>query len=342
MTTLFSGELSRSTIFIFLLVLAHSNVSADDSSLTTASSHAPIGVMGDHLHQQGEWMFSYRYMRMEMAGSQIGRDRVSDRQVVGTAAAPGQFLVVPTAMPMDMHMLGAMLGVNDSLTLMGSVSYLKNSMDHLIRNGKHFTTKSSGIGDTKISALIRLLEDSSNRFHLGVGVSLPTGSITKRDNTPAMANALLPYPMQIGSGTYDILPSVTYRGRRRGLSWGAQLAAVIRTGDNNQGYTLGDRISAKSWLARDLSSSLSASLGLGYQDVDEISGANVALNPRMIQTADTRLQAGRRIDLSIGLNYQTPSGYRFAVEYSQPISQDLRGPQLATDSIFTLGLQKAY
>ncbi|NBD18196.1 MAG: hypothetical protein GVY04_19270 [Cyanobacteria bacterium] len=24
--------------------------------------HAPIGVMGDHVHGQGEWMLSYRYM----------------------------------------------------------------------------------------------------------------------------------------------------------------------------------------------------------------------------------------------------------------------------------------
>ena len=31
-------------------------------------THAPIGVMGDHLHKQGEIMVSYRYMQMEMAG----------------------------------------------------------------------------------------------------------------------------------------------------------------------------------------------------------------------------------------------------------------------------------
>jgi hypothetical protein len=31
-----------------------------------ANAHAPIGVMGDHRHHQGELMFSYRYMRMWM------------------------------------------------------------------------------------------------------------------------------------------------------------------------------------------------------------------------------------------------------------------------------------
>ena len=34
-----------------------------------ADSHAPIGVMGDHMHAKGEWMVSYRFMRMAMSGS---------------------------------------------------------------------------------------------------------------------------------------------------------------------------------------------------------------------------------------------------------------------------------
>ena len=34
-----------------------------------ADGHAPIGVMGDHLHKRGEWMLSYRFMRMNMEGT---------------------------------------------------------------------------------------------------------------------------------------------------------------------------------------------------------------------------------------------------------------------------------
>lgn len=28
--------------------------------------HTPIGIMGDHNHKKGEFMMSYRYMRMDM------------------------------------------------------------------------------------------------------------------------------------------------------------------------------------------------------------------------------------------------------------------------------------
>jgi len=282
------------------LALGHEN--------STASSHAPLGVMGDHLHKKGEFMFSYRYMRMDMDGSRIGTRRVSARETVGTMANPGQFVVAPTRMPMDMHMLGGMYGLTDNITLMGMTSYISNSMDHLWK----------------------------------AGISLPTGSTDERDDTPAMQNAFLPYPMQLGSGTYDLLPAITYAGRNHTLSWGAQANAVIRTGDNDEGYTLGDKLGATAWLAKDFNDSLSLSVRLNYQDTDNIGGFNSALNPRMIQTANTTLQAGDRTDLSLGVNYLFKNGHRLAVEYGEAIQQDLSGPQLEVSSVLTIGWQKAF
>jgi len=307
-----------------------------------ASAHAPIGVMADHRHSKGEFMLSYRFMDMQMEGSRIGRDRVSDRSIVGTGAAPGEFMVVPTEMPMRMHMLGGMYGLNDKVTLMAMVSYLDNSMDHLIRNGRTFTTESSGLGDTKVGALIGLLNNESHRIHVTLAASLPTGSTDERDDTPAQENAFLPYPMQLGSGTYDFLPSMTYTGSSQSVSWGAQASITIRTGENDESYTLGDRFATTAWLSKDLSSSISASIRLNYQDWDQIDGANPVLNPRMIQTADTSLQGGQRLDGSFGVNFLFKSGHRLAVEYSLPISQDLNGPQLETDSVLSVGWQKAF
>ena len=309
---------------------------------SVASTHAPLGVIGDHLHKKGEFMLSYRYMRMEMEGSRIGTRRVSARDIVGSMSQPGQFIVVPTSMSMDMHMLGGMYGLSDSVTLMGMASYVSNSMNHLIRNGREFTTESEGLGDTKISALVRLLDDGRHKAHWKIGLSLPTGSTTERDDTPAMANAFLPYPMQIGSGTYDLLPAITYTGRSNTLTWGAQFSAVIRTGDNDEGYTLSDQLGATTWLAKDLSDHFSVSIRLSHQDKDSIDGRNSVLNPRMVQTANPALQAGKRTDLTLGANYLFKNESRLALEYGRPVQQDLVGPQLEVDSAFTLGWQKAF
>lgn len=316
--------------------------SGSDQHGPSVSSHGPIGVMGEHMHKQGEFMFSYRVMRMDMNGNRVGTQRLSARDIVGSMSSPGQFMVAPTRMPMTMHMLGLMYGATDRITLMLMANYSDNSMDHLIRNGREFSTESSGVGDTKVSALIRLLESSRANLHFGLGVSLPTGSTSERADTPAMLNAVLPYPMQLGSGTYDITPSFTYTSSSNALSWGAQVSAIIRTGENDDGYTLGNQTKLTSWLAHELSDRMSISLRATFQDLGGIDGINDALNPQMVQTANTQLQSGDRTDISFGLNYLFRNGHRLALEYAKPVRQDLAGPQLEVDSLVTFGWQKAF
>ena len=38
---------------------------------------APIGVMGDHLHDKGDWMVSYRYSAMKMKGNRKRKKIIS-------------------------------------------------------------------------------------------------------------------------------------------------------------------------------------------------------------------------------------------------------------------------
>ncbi len=45
--------------------------------------------------------------------------------------------------------------------------------------------------------------------NLGLTLYFPTGSIDERGATPMGPNMQLPYPMQLGSGTYDLEPSFT-------------------------------------------------------------------------------------------------------------------------------------
>lgn len=68
-----------------------------------------------------------------------------------------------------------------------------------------FNTQSKGLGDSSITALIQLLQLPRKSIHASVGVSIPTGNIDQRGNTPMMNNAQLAYPMQLGSGTWGPL-----------------------------------------------------------------------------------------------------------------------------------------
>lgn len=319
---------------------------ASGSNSHHASHHggasAPIGVMGHHMHQKGEFMLSYRHMRMKMDENLIGDSSISAQEIVGSMQQPGQFMVAPTSMPMRMHMFGGMYGLNDNITLMAMVTYLDNEMDHLVRNGRTFKTESKGFGDTKVSALIRLFESHHLNAHWSLGLSLPTGSIDEVDDTPAMSNAVLPYPMQLGSGTYDLLPSITAVTSHGLWSLGTQVSAEIRTGTNDEGYSLGDKFKATAWLARKFSHKVSASVRLEFVDQGNIDGQNLALNPMMVQTANPNLQAYTRISAGLGLDYRFDNGQSLTVEYTTPVSQDVDGPQMKLDSKITVGWQKAF
>ncbi|HBM89268.1 MAG TPA: alpha-amylase, partial [Rhodobiaceae bacterium] len=240
---------------------AHDGVDHEPDA-TNAYAHAPIGVMGDHLHKAGEVMFSYRFMHMDMEGNRIGNRSVSPEEIVTTVpnrfAGPPTLRVVPTEMTMDMHMVGAMYAPTDDITLMLMGMYLEKEMDHITFQGMAgttrlgtFTTKSSGIGDTKAAALVNLHDEPGHKVHANIGLSIPTGSITESDSvlTPmgTRPTLRLPYAMQLGSGTYDLEPGLTYTGYDANWGWGAQWRSTLRTGTNDEGYTLGNKHQLTGW-----------------------------------------------------------------------------------------------
>ena len=305
--------------------------------------HAPIGVMGDHVHEKGESMISYRFMRMMMEGNRVGTDAASTSEVLSS------FMVAPLKMPMSMHMVGFMYAPSDRVTLMGMLPWVSMSMDHVTRMGGEFTTESSGLGDIKLGGLVGLKTEGKYRAHLNASVSLPTGGIEQTDVTPASApnESQLPYPMQIGSGTVDLKPGLTFLSMGRVGSWGAQGSATLRMGENDRGYSLGNVVSGTAWLALKLTDQISTSFRLEGTSWGDIEGADPAyMNLMMVPTVNPDLRGGTRFDLPIGLNYYINNGplagHRIAVEYAFPIHQDLNGPQLETDGILTIGWQKSF
>jgi len=335
---------------------------------TVAKDHAPIGVMGDHMHKKGEVMLSYRYMRMAMEGSRIGTDPVSVEEIVttvpnrffGQPMQPPTLRVVPIEMTMNMHMGGVMYAPADWLTLMGMGGVVTKDMDHVTFQGGMgttqlggFTTEVRGVSDTQVSGLVRLFDRDaggvSHHAHLNAGFSIPTGSITRTDDilTPmgARPSPRLPYPMQIGSGTFDLMPGLTYTGKTEALSWGGQFMATLRAGDNDEGYALGDVYAATAWGAFGPSPWWSVSGRAAFRAQGAIDGIDLSI-AAPVQTADPDNQGGDRLDLGVGVNFAGQTGllegHRIALEVMYPVYQNLNGPPLETDLPFTVGWQRTF
>ncbi|MEL6980295.1 MAG: transporter [Pseudomonadota bacterium] len=330
----------------------------DHGGVVRADSHAPIGVMGDHMHKAGEFMLSYRFMHMDMDGSRDGTDSLSPAEITEFSSpfGPGSIRVVPTDMQMGMHMVGGMYAPSDWLTLMAMGSYITKEMDHVTFAGPagatkrgEFTTRSEGLGDTKISGLIRVFEDETHHVHLNAGVSVPTGSIEETDDvlTPmgTRPTVRLPYSMQLGSGTFDLLPGVTYTGQSAPFAWGAQAKGVIRLGENDEGYALGDEIHGTAWA----SYAPEPWISLSGRLIGTSKGAIDGRDPNIaapVQTADPDNYGGETVEFGVGVNLAGSEGWlrghRIGAEFVAPLYRDLNGPQMETDWTLTVGYQFAF
>ena len=324
-----------------------------------ADTHAPIGVMADHMHEAGEWMLSYRFMRMEMEGNRQGHNRISPEEIVTSESnphdGPDTLRVVPTEMTMDMHMLGLMYGVSDDVTLMFMLPYLENRMEHITFQGGSgtdqlgtFTTRSSGFGDASVTGMFRIFTDDTHHLHWQAGLSLPTGSNTEEDTvlTPMdeRVTLRLPYPMQLGSGTFDFNGGISYLATGERLGWGAQYLATLRTGRNAQGYTLGDQHAFSGWLSWRWVPPLSTSLRLEYSHRGNIRGSDPEITAP-VQTADPNRQERELLQWHVGVNWAGQgalAGHRLAVEYGRPLLENVSGPQMSVDETATLGYQYSW
>ena len=344
--------MKKLTTKLLLLATTASILNAHEGPWTAGrpDGHAPITVMGDHMHAMGEWMLSYRFMTMDMEGLLKGSDNVSTNSMLTKNG--GDYAMLPEKMSMDMHMLGTMYAVSEKWTLMAMLNYLDNDMDMNMEMGAmkmvmKSSAESSGFGDIKFSGLYDLASwDNGQRVHLNVGISAPTGSIDEK----ASDGKILGYGMQLGTGTWDFLPALTFLGQTDNYSWGAQVGGALRMGDNDRDYSLGNRFDAILWGARKLTDSFSLSAKIDYATQGEIDGKDTdiaARNMMMKSPGFDPASQGRDIStFGLGLNYYcrngTFKGHRLAVEWETPMSEDVNGVQLETDSIWSLGWQYAW
>lgn len=332
---------------ISLSALSHEWVSA------RPDAHAPISVMGDHTHKTGEVMLSYRHMRMEMNDLFDGDDKISPAELLDNSS----YSMVPTKMTMEMDMVGAMYAPTDTTTAMAMLPYIKNNMDMLMSMPMAMTMpsempshtmsmaapvktsmKSSGIGDLKLGVLQSLLAEAGQRVHLNLMVSLPTGSIDEEGDN----NQPLPYRMQLGSGTYDLMPGITYAAQYSDFSWGGQAQAIIRLDKNDRDYRLGNRYLAQAWIQKPVLSHLAVSGRVAYEKWQNINGDDDDLNPMMSPLADPALQSGDLVSAALGVSATLPYGNRLAVEYTRAVTQNLNGPQMGFDDSIVVAWQFSF
>lgn len=306
----------------------------DDDGLMDLDLEALLGldviqvtIPGAHWHWEDDWMVGYQYQQQRWKGHNDGTREVSDEEVLR------QFPITHERMTMHMHMLMLMHGNNDELTFMAMMPWMEMDMPHLTRQGTAFTTRSQGLGDLRLSAIVPIYDEYPHRIQFEGGISLPTGSIDEEDINGRPGH--LEYAMQLGSGTFDLRPNLTYLGQTDKLSWGAQVRGVFRVGKNSNGYAQGNQYGLTTWISPAVTENFSPSLRIDALHWGNVRGVDPDI-PLGNPAAVPGLNGGQRVDLLLGLNYgagltDEGHGHRFSIEGGIPIYQNLNGPQLRMD-----------
>ncbi len=334
------------------------DLTGDVSHGGNVHSTIPAGVTGAAMVGQGEGMLMYMPMYMSMDGNYIGTEKISTNTILSLPThtpMPGAMQtmylrMVPNSMVAQMHMLGAMYGVTDAFNVMIMGGYTDKEMTMTtysnpmspnpataaIKGTRTYST--DGISDTSVTGLYRLYDDGINHIHLNLGLSLPTANITQQINmlSPGGTYMLMrgTYGMQIGTGTVDFLPGLTYTGNKGLWSWGAAYRGRFALDNNDEGYHWGDSNQLTGWLGYTIVPGVTATARIAGTVQGKIEGQDPNIFGLM-QGANPAYYGGETVDVFGGIEIAGQEfglgSMRLAIEAGAPLYQNLNGPQVGQD-----------
>lgn len=324
----------------------------------------PMNIPGGGIPETHEFRLKISPMYMRMDGLRDGTDHIHVDDILGmpidAAGNPtGKYMAAPT--DMDMKMLNVSLGYSFSDRFFAGLMlmYRDNDMDmrfspmmQTLTGKEGFTMKSDGIGDTMLMTKYRLFADDplipTSQASLFLGLSLPTGSIDEKNShhpVDSRQNELLPYGMQLGTGTFDPSIGLLYQGSSSPWWWGVNTTYTARLYDNKRDYHFGDEARADAYAMYQLAPRWLAQLQLNGKYQDDISGEMDEYadgdsghvmqgnpgSPPATPLWDTNNYGGRQVFATVGLQWQPAPLHIIDFNIGLPLYQDLHGPQLETD-----------
>ncbi len=140
--------------------------------------------------------------------------------------------------------------------------------------------------------------------------------------------------MQLGSGTFDLVPSLNYGSRRHNLRWGGLLRAVLRLGENDRGYSLGNRVSLTAFAQTQTLVWLAPTVRLNSQWWGKVDGRDeYFLGAQFLPApvADPDKFGGTKVEATIGATLTYPGNllerHSLEIRGGLPVYQNLTGPQ---------------
>jgi hypothetical protein len=314
---------------------------------------SPAGIMISHSHPRGGSMLAYTYMGMRMKGNLSGSDRITDDEIFRR-----DYSMSPQEMNMDMHMIMAMYGVTGRLSFMAMFGYTGNSMDMTSYASGHshgsgnsgsalHSHESSGMSDTKLWGLYKLYNGIGSSVLASMGISLPTGNF----RVIAGEHGTIPgeragYMMQPGTGTWDLMPGITWLKSGSRATYSLQALGIVRPFRNASDYRWGEELNVNAWGSYSLRPMLSVSLRGEAIISSAISGRDALIYSYTEPASNPGNYGGIRINGLAGINLYVTKGFlrdsKIGFEFGQPLYQFVNGIQQKYQSALIATVSKSF
>ena len=330
------------TVLAAALFLAAAPLGAQETMWTEdrPDGVAPAGITADRTLPSGILEIAYRFGHANAEGLRFGNQTVFEQDVLGLG-----FTFVPLERTSDVHWASLGFGIRDDITLMASGAWIEHNRT-TANDSTLFFNESSGFSDVDLQGLFEFYRAGAYRGHFQLGVNIPVGSIEERGDFGDGVDALLPYEMQIGTGSWGVAPGLTGQVQNDVGSVGAQARGVFSISDNDRGWRPGTQVQGKLWAGYRFNDFVSVSGGIRGYHSNAIQGFDPELET-LRDPGDLALSfATERVDLPFGVNLRIPggplAGQRLSAEAVWTVHEESDGPILAHDWGFIIGFQSSF
>ena len=297
----------------------------------------PLNIPGAGTPEPHEFRIKMNLSWGRMVGLRRGTSNRSTKDTLG------QYMM--TQRKMDMYMSNVSVGYAFSDRFFAGIMgmYMEKDMEMIRRGGRRSSMNSQGAGDTMLMTKTLLYADDylipTSQVSLLLGVSIPTGSIDQDDK-----GQILPYSMQLGSGTFDPFIGILYEGSSSPFWWGANASYLARAYENYKSYNLGDEYRLDLYGMYQLRHNLVGELQIKGKYVGDLEGEAQEIeqdgdghmngNPNMAFMSnlyDPDNYGGSTVDLTTGVQWQPFRNHILNAQFSVPLFQNLHGTQMERD-----------
>lgn len=298
----------------------------------------PVSAWWSEVLEEGSWAVGYRFRHLSYDGLRDSRDDVSSSDVFGQG-----YDEAPEEMQVSTHTLEFIYGLREFTSVFLTMPFHTKDLSGDATAGE-LDQESSGLGDLILGVIHHCCStDAGGKLLLHLGLGIPTGSIDEDGDAPGGGETKLPFPMQLGTGTFNLHPGLYWIQTAETYTWGAGARWRVHLERNDEGYAPGDSGTIQAWVSKEISNDTIGILRLQTQLWGDYHGSDDELDVFENPLNDDERQGGARTDIFAGLGIELGSEgsmSRLDIEVGIPIDEWLDGPQLSNE--WSLGLGWRY